>query len=64
MARSILAALLCIGWMHQREAGDSYRVLERVGWLDYVYAFHDGDEIGPRMLVRIARHTGLIPDNL
>jgi hypothetical protein len=26
-----------------------------------VFAFHDQDEIGPRMLARIAKHTGLEP---
>ncbi len=63
-ARRVLAALLRIGWSIKREGGGSHRVLERAGWPDYVYAFHDGDEIGPRMLVRIARHTGLVPDDL
>jgi hypothetical protein len=27
-------------------------------------AFHDGDEIGPKMLARIAKQTGLTPDDL
>lgn len=63
-ARRVLAALLRIGWSIKRETGGSHRVLERVGWPDYVYAFHDGVEIGPRMLARIARHTGLTPDDL
>jgi hypothetical protein len=29
-----------------------------------VFAFHDSDEIGPRMLVRIAKRTGLKPEDL
>jgi hypothetical protein len=29
-----------------------------------VFAFHDGEEIGPRMLARVARHTGLTPEDL
>jgi predicted RNA binding protein YcfA (HicA-like mRNA interferase family) len=29
-----------------------------------VFAFHDSEEIGPKMLVRIAKHTGLEPDDL
>ena len=29
-----------------------------------VFAFHDGEEIGPRMLARIARNTGLKPEDL
>jgi hypothetical protein len=39
-------------------------VLTRDGWADFVFAFHDRDEIGPRMLARIARHTGLDPNDL
>lgn len=29
-----------------------------------VFAFHDGDEIGPRMLARLAKQTGLTPNDL
>jgi predicted RNA binding protein YcfA (HicA-like mRNA interferase family) len=38
--------------------------LEREGWTDFVFAFHDSDELGPRMLERIAKHTGLTPGDL
>jgi predicted RNA binding protein YcfA (HicA-like mRNA interferase family) len=63
-ARRVLAALLRIGWSVKRHSSESHRVLERVGWTDYVFAFNDSDEIGPRMLARIARHTGLTPGDL
>lgn len=62
-ARRVLAALLRIGWRIKRTSG-SHRTLERPGWPDYVFAFHDNEEIGTRMLVRIAKHTGLEPDDL
>ena len=62
-AGRVLRALLRIGWTIKRQAG-SHRVLAREGWNDYVFAFHDGQEIGPRMLVRIAKHTGLRPEDL
>ncbi len=62
-ANRVLAALLRIGWQVKRESG-SHRVLSRAGWPDFVFAFHDSEEIGPRMLVRIARQTGLTPDDL
>ena len=62
-ARRVLAALLRIGWSLKRQSG-SHRTLERVGWPDYVFAFHDGDEIGPRMLAKIAKQTGLRPGDL
>jgi len=62
-ARQVLAALLRIGWSIKRDAG-SHRVLSRPGWPDFVFAFHDREEIGPRMLARIAKVTGLRPEDL
>ena len=59
----MLRALLRIGWTVKRQAG-SHRVLAREGWNDYVFAFHDGEEIGPRMLARIAKRTGPRPEDL
>ncbi|MFN0127271.1 MAG: type II toxin-antitoxin system HicA family toxin [Verrucomicrobiales bacterium] len=59
-ARRELAALLWIGWTMKRQSG-SHRVLTREGWPDFIFAFHDGQEMGPRMLSRISRHTGLRP---
>lgn len=63
-ARLVLAALLKSGWQIKRQSGGSHRVLARPGWADFVFAFHDGEEIGPRMLARIARRTGLRPEDL
>jgi predicted RNA binding protein YcfA (HicA-like mRNA interferase family) len=57
-------SLLRIGWTIKRQHGTSHRVLARPGWLDYVFAFHDREEIGPKMLAWIAKHTGLTPQNL
>jgi len=63
-ARRVLAALLRIGWSIKRQSG-SHRTLERAGWSDFVFAFHDDDdEIGPRMLARIGKRTGLQPGDL
>ena len=62
-AKRLLAALLRIGWTIKRESG-SHRTLSREGWPDYVFAFHDSDEIGPRMVARVAKHTGLQPGDL
>jgi len=60
-ARRVLAALLKIGWQLNRQTG-SHRTLSREGWPDVVFAFHDREEIGPRMLARIAKRTGLRPE--
>ena len=61
-AQQVLAALLRIGWSIKRQSG-SHRTLSRPGWPDFVFAFHDGEE-GPRMLARVAKRTGLTPDDL
>ena len=60
----VLAALLRIGWVMKRQSGTSHRILARPDWPDFVFAFHDGVEIGPKMLARIARRTGLTPNDL
>ena len=62
-ARRVLAALLRIGWVVKREVS-SHKVLSRAEWPDTVFAFHDSEEIGPRMLARIAKKTGLRPEDL
>jgi predicted RNA binding protein YcfA (HicA-like mRNA interferase family) len=62
-ARRVLAALLRMGWQIKRQSG-SHKTLARSGWPDTVFAFHDDAEIGPKMLSRIARHTGLRPEDL
>jgi len=62
-ARRLLAALIRIGWTEKRRTG-SHRTLSRDGWPDVVFAFHDDDEIGPRMLARVAKATGLNPGDL
>jgi predicted RNA binding protein YcfA (HicA-like mRNA interferase family) len=59
----VLTALHRIGWVVKRQSG-SHRVLSRPGSPDYVFAFHDGEEIGPRMLARISKHTGLRSEDL
>jgi len=63
-ARLVIAALLRIGWSVKRQSGTSHRVLVRPGWPDFVFAFHDREEIGPRMLARITKRTGLTPEDL
>jgi predicted RNA binding protein YcfA (HicA-like mRNA interferase family) len=62
-ARLVLAALVQIGWRVKRQSG-SHRTLSRDGWIDFVFAFHENVEIGPKMLAKIAKRTGLTPDDL
>lgn len=62
-ARRVLAALLKRGWKIKRQSG-SHKVLSKEGHPDFIFAFHDREEIGPRMLARIAKHTGLEREDL
>ena len=62
-AKRVLAALLRLGWRLKRQSG-SHRTLERKDWADLVFAFHDDDEIGPAMLSRIAKRSGLTSNDL
>jgi predicted RNA binding protein YcfA (HicA-like mRNA interferase family) len=62
-AKRVLAALMRIGWRVKRQSG-SHRTLSREGWPDFVFAFHDDEELGPRMLARIAKHTGPRADDI
>lgn len=62
-APRVLAALLHIGWVVTRQRG-SHRRLERDGWAPTSFSFHDKEEIGPKMLAKIAKETGLKPEDL
>ncbi len=63
-ARLVYKALTKIGWQLTRSQGGSHRVLKRPGWPEFVFAYHDRDEIGPKILSRISKETGLTPDDL
>jgi predicted RNA binding protein YcfA (HicA-like mRNA interferase family) len=62
-AKRVLAALLRLGWSIKRTTG-SHRVLEKQGFPDFIFAFHDSEEVGPKMLSRIAKASGLKPEDL
>ena len=62
-AKRVFAALLKLGWQLKHQTG-SHRTLSREGWPNFVFAFHDSEELGPRMLARIAKHTGLRAEDL
>jgi predicted RNA binding protein YcfA (HicA-like mRNA interferase family) len=62
-ARRVFAALRRIGWRHARTAG-SHRIMKKDGWKDYPFSFHDSEELGPAILSKISRKTGLQPNDL
>ncbi len=62
-SKRVLAALIKAGWVIKRQSG-SHRTLTKPGMPDYVFSFHDNEEIGPKMLARIAKYTEIKPDDL
>jgi len=62
-ARRVLAFLFRVGWKLKRQSG-SHKTLARPRWPDFVFAFHDDEEIGPKMLAKISKRTGLTPKDL
>ena len=54
----VFSALLRLGWSVKRQS-KSHRTLQHAHWPDFVFAWHTHQEIGERMMDRIAVHTGL-----
>lgn len=62
-AKRVLAALKRTGWRHDRTVG-SHRIMKKDGWPDYPFSFHDSEELGPAILAKISKKTGLQPRDL
>jgi len=62
-AKRVLAALLRIGWKIKRESS-SHKVLFGSGWLTWSLLSMIKMKLVPKMLARIAKHTGLEPKDL
>jgi predicted RNA binding protein YcfA (HicA-like mRNA interferase family) len=63
-AKHVLKALLRIGWSVKAHKGSSHLQLVHPTLPEYTWAFRDSDEIGPVMLSKIAKKTGLKPEDL
>jgi predicted RNA binding protein YcfA (HicA-like mRNA interferase family) len=59
-AKRVYAALLRLGWTLKKQVG-SHRKLE---WPNFTFSFHDGEGSRPAALSRIAKDTGLRPEDL
>ena len=62
-ARDVLKALKKMGWTETHASG-SHKSLARDGWSNFSFAFHANEELGPKMLSRISKFTGLTPRHL
>ena len=62
----MLRALQKLGWTEAiAPRHGSHRKLIRPDRPEpYIWAFHDSEEVGPKMLARIGKQTGLRPEDL
>jgi predicted RNA binding protein YcfA (HicA-like mRNA interferase family) len=66
-ARKVYRALVRIGWSPKpggRKGSSHIQLVHPKFAAPFTWAFHDDVEIGPIMLRRIAKHTGLKPEDL
>lgn len=66
-AKRVFRALLKIGWKEDPHGskGSSHKQLIHPKYdYEYTWSFHDSEEIGPAMLAKIAKKTGLKPSDL
>lgn len=63
-ARLVYKALLRIGWKFVSQSGSHIKLSHPQFEYSYTWAFHDGEELGPKMLARIAMKTGLKPTDI
>ena len=62
-AKRLRSALERAGWAEARVSG-SHRTFKKAGAAPIRFAFHDSEEVGPKMVARIAKQAGLKPDDL
>jgi predicted RNA binding protein YcfA (HicA-like mRNA interferase family) len=62
-AKVVLRALLRKGWKVVSQKG-SHIKLNHPQYGNYMFRFHDREEIGTAMLAKIGKKTGLTPDDL
>ena len=63
-ANRVYAALLRIGWTPKRSKSGSHIQMQKAGFADFTWAWHDSVELGPVAMKKIAKLSGLKPDDL
>jgi predicted RNA binding protein YcfA (HicA-like mRNA interferase family) len=44
-----------MGWTVKADKGSSHKQMQHPQWGEATWAFHDSEEIGPKMLARLAK---------
>jgi predicted RNA binding protein YcfA (HicA-like mRNA interferase family) len=53
-----------VGWTVKTEKGSSHKQMQHPKWGEATWAFHDSEEIGPKMLSRLAKVYHFTPWDL
>ena len=59
-AKRVYAGLLRLGWTLKKQVG-SHRKLQRPGWPNFTFCFHDNEEVGPAALARVGKDQASVP---
>jgi len=54
-AKKVFAAILRLGWSVKTQKGSSHKQMVHPEHGEATWAFHDGEEIGPKMMARLAK---------
>ncbi|HEY1948763.1 MAG TPA: type II toxin-antitoxin system HicA family toxin [Bryobacteraceae bacterium] len=54
-AKQVYKAILRIGWTPKLMKGSSHVQMTHASYPEATWAFHDSDEIGPKMMARLAK---------
>lgn len=60
----LLTVLKRKGWEEVRQSGSHKFLRHPVTNKTFTFAFHQGDEIGPKLLAKIAKQTDLKPEDV
>jgi predicted RNA binding protein YcfA (HicA-like mRNA interferase family) len=63
-ARRVFAAIEGIGWKVKTHKGSSHKQMIHDEWGEATWSFHEGEEIGPKMMARIGKQFHLKPSDL
>jgi predicted RNA binding protein YcfA (HicA-like mRNA interferase family) len=59
-AKRVYAALTRTGWTFKKQVG-SHKKLEKPGWRNFTFCFHDKEEIGPAALAKSQKTPAFAP---
>jgi predicted RNA binding protein YcfA (HicA-like mRNA interferase family) len=63
-AKKIFSVICRLGWTVKQEKGGSHKQMTHPAFGTATWAFHDSDEIGPKMMSRLAKAFHFTRDDL